>query len=80
MTSCLVLSLTGRGSSDDDRSVGTETELTCGDVVLLGLLADGLSPEEVAGRVGLSGRTVRRRIRAVCDRLGVATPDRKSVV
>ncbi|MFD4191073.1 MULTISPECIES: helix-turn-helix domain-containing protein [Amycolatopsis] len=50
------------------------TDLPRGDLVLLGLLAEGLSPEEVAGRVGLSGRTVRRRIRAVCDRLGVATP------
>ncbi len=50
------------------------TDLPRGDLVLLGLLAEGLSPEEVAGRVGLSGRTVRRRIRAICDRLGVATP------
>ncbi|MDQ0376271.1 helix-turn-helix domain-containing protein [Amycolatopsis thermophila] len=50
------------------------TELPRSDLVLLELLAEGLSPEEVARRTGLSGRTVRRRIRAVCDRLGVATP------
>ncbi len=41
---------------------------------LLRLLATGLPTETVARRSGLSERTVRRRIRAVCDRLGGAAP------
>ena len=41
------------------------------DVELLGLLARGLPVEAVARRLGLSERTVRRRTRAICDRLGV---------
>ncbi|MFU8874424.1 helix-turn-helix domain-containing protein [Micromonospora sp. SL4-19] len=44
------------------------------DLRLLRLLAAGLPPETVARRLGLSERTVRRRIRAVCDRLGVTRP------
>ncbi|GAB3569919.1 LuxR C-terminal-related transcriptional regulator [Amycolatopsis endophytica] len=49
-------------------------ELAGNDLHLLRLLADGLPPDAVARRMNLSGRTVRRRIRAICDRLGVATP------
>ncbi|NIH84573.1 LuxR C-terminal-related transcriptional regulator [Amycolatopsis granulosa] len=49
-------------------------ELPRRDLLLLRLLAEGLSPDEVACRMGLSGRTVRRRVRGICDRLGVATP------
>ncbi|MEV5695155.1 helix-turn-helix domain-containing protein [Micromonospora globbae] len=40
----------------------------------LRLLAAGLPVETVARRLGLSERTVRRRVRAVCDRLGVTAP------
>ncbi|WP_074311165.1 helix-turn-helix domain-containing protein [Micromonospora cremea] len=44
------------------------------DLRLLRLLAAGLPLETVARRLGLSERTVRRRIRAVCDRLDVKAP------
>ncbi|MFI2650977.1 MULTISPECIES: helix-turn-helix domain-containing protein [Micromonospora] len=44
------------------------------DLRLLRLLAAGLPLETVARQLGLSERTVRRRIRAVCDRLGVNAP------
>jgi DNA-binding CsgD family transcriptional regulator len=36
---------------------------------LLAGLADGLSMDAVARRTGLSTRTVRRHLRAVCDRI-----------
>ncbi|MFG3685332.1 helix-turn-helix domain-containing protein [Micromonospora sp. NPDC047740] len=44
------------------------------DLRLLRLLATGVPLETVARRSGLSERTVRRRIRAICDRLGVTAP------
>lgn len=44
------------------------------DVELLRLLAEGLPTETVARRLELSDRTVRRRTRAICDRLGVTAP------
>jgi DNA-binding NarL/FixJ family response regulator len=44
------------------------------DVRLLELLGSGLPAGSVARRLGMSERTVRRRTRAVCDRLGVGTP------
>jgi len=49
------------------------TELTHQDVELLKLLADGLPLDSVGRRMGTSERTVRRRVKAVCDRLGVGT-------
>lgn len=44
------------------------------DVDLLRLLAQGLSLDAVARRLATSERTVRRRTRAICTRLGVAAP------
>ena len=44
------------------------------DVALLGLLAEGVPLDAVARRMRLSERTVRRRTRYICDRLGVGTP------
>ncbi|WP_322440209.1 LuxR C-terminal-related transcriptional regulator [Micromonospora sicca] len=44
------------------------------DVALLALLARGLSLDAVARRLEMSERTVRRRTRTICDRLGVTTP------
>ncbi|MFG2053154.1 helix-turn-helix domain-containing protein [Micromonospora sp. NPDC048930] len=44
------------------------------DLRLLRLLATGAPLETVARRSGMSERTVRRRIRAICDRLGVTAP------
>lgn len=43
------------------------------DVEILGLLAEGQKVDAVARRVGLSGRTVRRRLRAIARELGVET-------
>ena len=48
-------------------------ELSSDDVALLALHASGLPTETVGRRLGLSERTVRRRTRIICDRLGVAT-------
>lgn len=38
---------------------------------MVALFADGLSIEGIARRMEVSERTVRRRMRVVCDRLGV---------
>jgi DNA-binding NarL/FixJ family response regulator len=43
------------------------------DIEILRLLADGLTTDAVARRVGLSERTVRRRLRTMADSVGVAT-------
>jgi len=50
--------------------LGLATELSRQDVELLRLLAGGLPLDAVARRVGKSERTVRRRVRGICDRLG----------
>jgi DNA-binding NarL/FixJ family response regulator len=44
------------------------------DLHLLRLLAAGLATDAVARRLATSERTVRRRTRAICDRLGVPAP------
>jgi DNA-binding NarL/FixJ family response regulator len=44
------------------------------DVELLRLLARGLPLESVARRLDRSERTVRRRVRGICERLGVHAP------
>jgi len=44
------------------------------EVRLLGLVADGLVMDVIARRLNLSERTVRRRLRSLCDRIGVDTP------
>jgi DNA-binding NarL/FixJ family response regulator len=41
---------------------------------LVRLLADGLVLEAIARRLAVSERTVRRRIRALCDRFEVDAP------
>lgn len=57
------------------RLVGMSSgELDSDDLALLALLAAGASIDVVARRLDLSERTVRRRIRRVCDRLQVGTP------
>lgn len=57
-----------RNCSAGDEAVSVE-ELT-----ILTLLAEGLPLDSVAARTGMSPRTLRRRVRAICDRLGVAHP------
>ncbi|HEV3360929.1 MAG TPA: LuxR C-terminal-related transcriptional regulator [Pseudonocardiaceae bacterium] len=41
---------------------------------IVALFANGLVLDAIARRLCLSERTVRRRIRAMCDRVGVDTP------
>jgi DNA-binding NarL/FixJ family response regulator len=41
---------------------------------LLLLLAEGLPLDAIARRLSTSSRTLRRRIRVLCDRIGVQTP------
>ena len=45
-------------------------ELNREDVELLSLIARGLPLDAVARRLNTSERTVRRRVRSICDRLG----------
>jgi DNA-binding NarL/FixJ family response regulator len=52
---------------------GLATELSQQDVELLKLLAGGLPLDAVARRMGKSERTVRRRVRGICDQLGLGT-------
>ncbi|MFF5991917.1 LuxR C-terminal-related transcriptional regulator [Prauserella flavalba] len=44
------------------------------ELTLLRLLASGLPIEAIARRLQLSERTIRRRLRAMCDQLGFRTP------
>ncbi|HET9858845.1 MAG TPA: LuxR C-terminal-related transcriptional regulator [Nocardioidaceae bacterium] len=53
---------------------GSPGRLDADDLSLLSLLATGASLEVIARRLDLSERTVRRRVRRVCDRLQVGTP------
>lgn len=50
---------------------GVICELSREEVELLGMLARGMPLCAVARRMAASERTVRRRIKAICDRLGV---------
>jgi DNA-binding NarL/FixJ family response regulator len=43
------------------------------EVELVRLLAEGLTTDRIARRLRISERTVRRRTRALCDRVGVTT-------
>ncbi|GIH70850.1 helix-turn-helix domain-containing protein [Sphaerimonospora thailandensis] len=48
-------------------------DLTDDDLLLLAELAKGVSADRVGRRLDVSGRTVRRRLRGICDRIGVET-------
>jgi DNA-binding NarL/FixJ family response regulator len=48
--------------------------LDADDLRLLQLVADGHTAAGTAARLDVSERTVRRRLRDVCDRLGVHSP------
>ncbi|HLT10883.1 MAG TPA: LuxR C-terminal-related transcriptional regulator [Micromonosporaceae bacterium] len=61
-------------SQRGDRVVDTEgVTLTEEDLLLLSELAKGVTVDRVGRRLDVSGRTVRRRLRGICDRIGVAT-------
>jgi DNA-binding NarL/FixJ family response regulator len=51
-----------------------ELSLSAEEVELLQLLGHGLPLEAVARRLRTSERTVRRRTKAICDRMGVDFP------
>ena len=51
-----------------------ETALTDEELLLLRLLSEGTSADVIGRRLGLSDRTIRRRLRSVCDRVGVDSP------
>jgi len=53
---------------------GDDALLNDEDLTLLTLLAEGLPLDAVARRLAISERTVRRKSRAICDRLGVPAP------
>ncbi len=51
-----------------------ELELEVDDVRLLAEIASGVTADVAARRLDLSARTLRRRLRGICDRIGVSTP------
>lgn len=51
-----------------------ENGLSDDEVRLLSHLASGLTADVAARRLDLSSRTLRRRVRGICDRLDVNTP------
>lgn len=62
---------------DRDAVTGTTGAHEClgeDDVRLLSLLADGLPTQAVARSLNTSPRTLQRRTRELCDRIGVRTP------
>ena len=48
--------------------------VTAEELTILALMANGMTLDSVAVRVSMSQRTLSRRLRCVCDRLGVAHP------
>ena len=48
--------------------------MTTEELTILTLMANGLTLDSVAIRVSMSPRTLSRRLRCVCDRLGVIHP------
>lgn len=62
------------GHAPAPRSAAEEQDLDPADIRLLSLLAEGLPLDAVGRRLDLSDRTVRRRARALCDRIGVRAP------
>ncbi len=57
-------------SADPEATVALDDE----ELAIVRLVAEGLVLDVVARRLSLSERTVRRRLRSLCDRLGVDAP------
>ncbi len=49
-------------------------DLSQDDIDVLRLLSRGMTTDAIARELGVSTRTLRRRARDICDRLGVDTP------
>jgi DNA-binding NarL/FixJ family response regulator len=63
--------MSGAALSEPATALG---ELDDEEIAILRLLAEGMVLDAIARRLSLSERTVRRRIRALCDRFGVDAP------
>ncbi len=50
------------------------SDLVDDDLKVLRLLGRGLTSDAIARELEVSERTLRRRVRMICDRLGVKTP------
>jgi DNA-binding CsgD family transcriptional regulator len=62
------------GPAPADAGENGKTGIESDDVRLLMLLAGGLPANAVARKMNLSPRTLRRRTRTLCDKIGVHTP------
>ncbi|WP_308211314.1 LuxR C-terminal-related transcriptional regulator [Actinomadura rupiterrae] len=56
------------------RRCPAEPRLTPEEIQLLAQIASGVTADMAAKRLELSARTLRRRLRTICDRLEVGTP------
>jgi ATP/maltotriose-dependent transcriptional regulator MalT len=63
-----------RSANGDNGAAPTDPGVTTEELTILTLLANGLTLDSVATRVSVSPRTLSRRLRCICDRLGVAHP------
>ncbi len=54
--------------------VAERPSLTREDIEVLRLLAEGLPLSAIGRQLHLSERSIRRRVRMICDRLGVRSP------
>jgi DNA-binding NarL/FixJ family response regulator len=63
-----------RSAVGDHGSATANPAVTAEELTILTLMANGLTLDSVAIRVAMSPRTLSRRLRCVCDRLGVAHP------
>jgi DNA-binding CsgD family transcriptional regulator len=63
-----------RPANGDDGAGATDPAVTIEELTILTLMANGMTLDSVAIRVSMSPRTLSRRLRCVCDRLGVAHP------
>jgi DNA-binding NarL/FixJ family response regulator len=61
------------GEIEPDDTRLRDARLSDDDLLLLAELAKGVTVDRVGRRLDVSGRTVRRRLRGICDRIGVAT-------
>ncbi len=69
-----VVPLQARSRESTLSGVYTPVELSHEDLELLAEIATGVTTEVAARHLELSARTLRRRIRNICDVLGVNTP------
>jgi DNA-binding NarL/FixJ family response regulator len=63
-----------RSANGHNGASAAEPGVTTEELTILTLMANGLTLDSVAIRVSMSPRTLSRRLRCVCDRLGVIHP------